>query len=73
MPLEPHQIEIIIHTHTREKWVRIASVDRGKRTLLKLAIKRVGINASLASKYDNANSAWSLLYSARETRKFVTE
>ncbi len=48
--IEPHQIQILTHRETGEKWVRILNVERGRRTALRLTIKRAGINASLAAR-----------------------
>jgi hypothetical protein len=70
--LEPHQIQIMIHKKTGEKWVRIANVKRAKRTSLKLAIKKVGIHTAPASKQDGGGSDWAdwtLHFTEREARK----
>ena len=71
--LEPHQIQIMIHKKTGDKWVRIVNVDRSKRTSLKLAIKRVGISTYPSSKQHNGDSGWALHFSAREARKLLPE
>jgi len=69
--LEPHQIQIMIHKKTGEKWIRIARVDRSKRTSIKLAIKQVGIHTTPASKGANGDSEWALHFTAREAQKML--
>jgi hypothetical protein len=71
--LEPYQIQIMIHKGTGEKWVRIASVDRSKRTSLKLAIKQVGIKIIPSFKNKNGDWGWALHFTAREARKLFPE
>jgi hypothetical protein len=71
--IEPHQIQILIHRETGEKWVRILNVDRGKRTALRLAIKRAGINASLAFNDDVEGPDWSIRFAATETSKLFLQ
>jgi hypothetical protein len=71
--IAPHQIQILIRRETGEKWVRIVNVDRGRRTTLRLAIKRAGINASLAFNDDVEGADWSIRFAATETSKlFLT-
>jgi hypothetical protein len=67
--VEPHQIQILTHRETGEKWIRILNVDRGSRTTLRLAIKRAGINASLAFDDDAEGSDWSIRFPAAEISK----
>jgi hypothetical protein len=71
--IEPHQIQILIHRETGEKWVRILNVDRGKRTALRLAIKRAGINASLAFNDEVEGPDWSIRFAATETSKLFLQ
>jgi hypothetical protein len=71
--IEPHQIQILIHRETGEKWVRILNVDRGKRTALRLAIKRAGINASLEFNDDVEGPDWSIRFAATETSKLFLQ
>jgi hypothetical protein len=73
LPIEPHQIQILTHRETREKWVRITNVDRGKRTMLRLAIKRAGISASLALGDDVEGTDWSIRFPATETSKLLRQ
>ena len=67
--IEPDQIQILTHRATGEKWVRIINVDRSRRTTLRLAIKRAGINSSLEFKDEVEGSDWSIRFAAAETSK----
>jgi hypothetical protein len=69
--IEPHQIQLLTHRETGEKWVRIINVDRGLRTTIRLAIKRAGINAHLTCSDDGEGSDWSILFAANETYKML--
>ena len=63
----------MIHKRTGEKWVRIASVNRSKRTSLKLVIKQVGIKITPSSKYKSGDPGWALQFTASEARKLFPE
>ena len=67
--LNHDQIQILTHRATGEKWVRIINVDRSRRTTLRLAIKRAGINSSLEFKDEVEGSDWSIRFAAAETSK----
>jgi hypothetical protein len=69
--IEPHQIQILTHKETGEKWIRILHVDRGQRTTFRLAIKRAGINALLALNNDAGGPEWSIRFAATETSKLL--
>jgi hypothetical protein len=71
VPIEPQQIEILTNRETSEKWVRVVNVDRGRRTALRLAIKRAGINALLALDHDALGLGWSIRFAAIETSKLL--
>ncbi len=67
--IEPHQIQIMTHRATGEKWVRIIDVDRSHRTTLRLAIKRAGISTSVEYKDEVEGSDWSIRFAAAEVSK----
>jgi hypothetical protein len=71
--IEPHQIQILTHRETGEKWVRILNVERGRRTTLRLAIKRAGITAWLALDDDSEGRDWSIRFAATETSKLLLQ
>ena len=71
--IEPNQIQILTHRATGEKWVRIINVDRSRRTTLRLAIKRAGINTSLEFKDEVDGSDWSIRFAAAEASKLVPQ
>ena len=67
--IEPHQIQILTHRVTGEKWVRIIDVDRSERTTLRLAIKRSGISNSVEYQDEVECSDWSIRFAAAEAPK----
>ena len=67
--IEPHQIQILTHRVTGEKWVRIIDVDRSRRTTLRLAIKRSGISNSVEYQDEVKGSDWSIRFAAAEAPK----
>jgi hypothetical protein len=69
--IEPHQIQILTHRETGEKWVRIVNVDRGSRTALRLVLKRAGINAVLALDDAASGSDWSIRFPAAEVTRLA--
>ncbi len=71
--IEPDQILILTHRTTGEKWVRIINVDRTRRTTLRLAIKRAGINTSLECNGEVEGSDWSIRFAAAETSKLLPQ
>jgi hypothetical protein len=73
VPIEPRQIEILTNRETGEKWVRVMNVDRGRRTALRLAIKRAGINVLLALDHDAEGPGWSIRFAATETPKLLRQ
>lgn len=71
--IESHQIQILTHRETGERWVRIINVDRSRRTTLRLVLKRAGINASPAFNDDVENSGWSIRFAAAEITKLCLQ
>jgi hypothetical protein len=71
--VEPHQIEILTHRDTGEKWVRIVKVDRGRRTALRLVLKRAGIHAVLALENADPRSDWSIRFLANEVTRLARQ
>jgi hypothetical protein len=71
--IEPDQIQILTHRESGEKWIRISNVDRSRRTPIRLAIKRAGINASVALSNDVEGSDWSIRFAAGETAKLFIQ
>jgi hypothetical protein len=69
--IEPYQIEILTHRETGEKWVRIVNVDRGRRTMLRLTLKRAGLNALLALDDAAPNADWSIRFPATEVTRLA--
>ncbi len=67
--IEPHQIQILTHRATGEKWVRLIDVDRSRRTTLRLAIKRSGINNSVDYQDQVKGADWSIRFAAAEAPK----
>jgi hypothetical protein len=71
--IEPGQIQILTHRASGEKWVRIINVDRSRRTILRTAIKRAGINALLERKDEVKCSDWSIRFAAAAISKLLPQ
>ena len=71
--LELHQIQILTHRHTGEKWIRIARVDRSLRTTLRLKLKQTRVNASVTFDDDVEAADWSIRFAAAEISKLFRQ
>lgn len=68
--IEPHHIQTLVDRESREKWIRIRSVERSVSAALKAAIREAGIRRASASSDDDTD--WAVLFPESEAQKFLS-
>jgi len=72
-PVNQDQIQLLLNKNTQERFVKIKNVARNERTAVKLVIKSAGVKMIVQDPDDGDDAKWSILFSASEAKKLLSE